>query len=113
MAIINVRPIQFALVALLVLLITSTAVAGSPRPQVSAMATETIIHRFSDKITTYGQTPLAGVTVGKNGALFGVTQNGGLACKLYPANGCGTVYELTPPAAGQTIWNFKILYKFK
>ena len=44
------------------------------------------------------------------GALYGTTYQGGsgTACP----GGCGTVYRLTPPAAGQTLWNEQVLWSF-
>ena len=45
----------------------------------------------------------------KAGSLYGVTGGGGsTTCR----GGCGTVFKLTPPAAGKTVWAETLLYKF-
>jgi uncharacterized repeat protein (TIGR03803 family) len=43
--------------------------------------------------------------VGKNGALYGTTPNGGRFFK-------GTVFELTPPATSGGAWTEKVLHSF-
>ena len=53
-----------------------------------------------------GQTPDSSVLVGKDGVIYGVAADGGTADK-------GTVYMLTPPAAGKTAWTETTLYSFK
>jgi uncharacterized protein YceK len=56
-----------------------------------------------------------GVVSGPDGALYGATGGGGTnnaGCGSGAGNGCGTVFELTPPAAGQTAWSFKLLHSF-
>jgi uncharacterized repeat protein (TIGR03803 family) len=53
-----------------------------------------------------GQNPTYGtVTFDSNGNLYGTTLSGG-------ANGYGVVYELSPPASGQTAWTETVLYSF-
>ncbi|MDD5273480.1 MAG: hypothetical protein PHU14_12260 [Methylovulum sp.] len=52
-----------------------------------------------------GALPLAGLVSGNNGKLYGTTYSGGLH-KL------GTVFELTPPVAGQTAWSVQTLVDF-
>jgi hypothetical protein len=64
-----------------------------------------------------GEAPAAGVAVGKNGALYGTTQFGGSATSACPPSysvlpGCGTLYELTPPAAAGGAWTEKVLHSF-
>ncbi len=50
------------------------------------------------------------------GNLYGVAQYGGTDMTLCTVNGialgCGTVFELSPPAAGKTQWQFSTLYTF-
>jgi hypothetical protein len=54
-----------------------------------------------------GALPDDGLVLGKNRALFGMTNRGGAS------SGCGTVFELTPPSlAGQKLWNEAVLYRF-
>ena len=52
-----------------------------------------------------GATPWAGLIADKAGNLYGTTSSGG-------ASGKGTVFELTPPAKGQTAWTETILHSF-
>jgi len=73
---------------------------------------KTTIYRFegvNQKAEKDGSYTASGLLVGK-GALYGTTFQGGSGS--YCAGGCGTVYRLTPPAAGQTLWNEQILWNF-
>lgn len=61
---------------------------------------------------------LAGVTIGPNGSLYGVTiDGGGGQCPAEFANGCGVVYNLQPPAsvckASSCPWTETPLYAFQ
>jgi uncharacterized protein YceK len=69
--------------------------------------TETILYSF--KGGGDGYAPYS-TLVTRGGVLYGTTQSGGFSCNIY---GCGTVFSLTPPAAGHTVWTFKTLYQFK
>jgi uncharacterized repeat protein (TIGR03803 family) len=61
---------------------------------------------------TDGANPHAGVISDSNGVLYGTTwRGGGTGC--VSSLGCGTVFKLTPPAAGQTKWTKEILYRFQ
>jgi uncharacterized repeat protein (TIGR03803 family) len=65
---------------------------------------ETMLYNFGDA----SGDPVAGecaITLDKSGALFGTTGQGG-------ANGGGTVFELDPPASGQTAWTETVLHSF-
>ena len=76
--------------------------------------TETVIYSFSG-LNGDGAYPSASVVLGKNGALYGATQYGGDAtanCSYYGASGCGTVFELTPPALPGEPWTETILHSF-
>jgi uncharacterized repeat protein (TIGR03803 family) len=67
----------------------------------------------SDKLTTLyrfkgypdGQNPSGPIATDKSGDLFGTTETGG-------ATNLGTVFEVSPPASGQTSWTEKILWDF-
>ena len=50
--------------------------------------------------------------LGVVGALYGVTEFGGILCDG-GTNTCGTVFMLKPPAPGQTKWTETVLYRFK
>jgi uncharacterized repeat protein (TIGR03803 family) len=54
---------------------------------------------------TDGAYPEAGLIRDASGRLYGTTYQGG-------AVGDGTVFMLTPPAAGKTLWTEKVLYSF-
>jgi uncharacterized repeat protein (TIGR03803 family) len=56
-----------------------------------------------------GYSPFNGVTLGDNGVLYGATYFGGNGT----AQGCGVVYQLSPPQKGQKGWVETILYRFQ
>jgi uncharacterized repeat protein (TIGR03803 family) len=70
--------------------------------------TETVLYSFKDG--SDGFAPEGALAI-RDGVLYGTTNAGGNACEL--AVGCGTVYSLTPPASGHTVWTFKALHAFK
>ncbi|HEY6765256.1 MAG TPA: choice-of-anchor tandem repeat GloVer-containing protein [Candidatus Sulfotelmatobacter sp.] len=69
--------------------------------------TETILHEFSGPPGD-GEFPLAGLLIGKGGALYSTTFSGG--------NGtggcCGTVFSLTAPISQGGSWTESILHNF-
>ena len=67
--------------------------------------TETVLYNFTGGANGDGAYPGASVAVGKNGALYGTTPNGGRFFK-------GTVFELTPPATSGGAWTEKVLHSF-
>lgn len=66
---------------------------------------------------TVGSNPQGGVSIDAKGELFGTTHNGGslVSCPVtqYVNPGCGAVFELLPPSAGNTKWTAKLIYGFK
>jgi uncharacterized repeat protein (TIGR03803 family) len=68
--------------------------------ETSAAAHETVLHHFQSKD---GANPSAGLIFDGFGNLYGTTENGG-------SYGYGTVFELTPMAAGG--WTEKVLHDF-
>jgi uncharacterized repeat protein (TIGR03803 family) len=64
---------------------------------------ETLLHSFGPPSQAYG--PMAGVTIGSGGDLYGTTAYGG-------ARGCGTVFTLKPPASPGGPWAEGTLYSF-
>jgi uncharacterized repeat protein (TIGR03803 family) len=69
-----------------------------------AVAGERLLYSFSGGVD--GAQPTGGVIADASGALYGVTASGG-AAQL------GTVFKLTPPAAGQTQWSERVLHAFQ
>jgi uncharacterized repeat protein (TIGR03803 family) len=65
----------------------------------------TPIYGFQGGLANDGAGPQGDLTIDSSGAIYGMTANGG------PANQ-GTVFRLTPPAAGQTQWSETLLYSF-
>jgi uncharacterized repeat protein (TIGR03803 family) len=63
---------------------------------------KTVLHSFG---LEKGLEPRAGVIIDPAGILYGTTYSGGI--------GNGTVYRLTPPAAGETAWTEDTLHVFK
>jgi len=62
-----------------------------------------------------GDGPRGKLLAGPNGSLFGTTQLGGLSSDsaCFPEElGCGTVFQLLPPAPGGSRWTKTILYSF-
>ena len=90
----------------LLLAVVSTGIGVQAQGQVF-----TTLYEFkggADGTLSGGNGQPNGVTVGKNGRLYGATYAGGAnSCGTY---GCGTVYELTP-TSGAT-WNKTVLHNF-
>jgi len=76
----------------------------SPPASGSGVWSETILHTFQG-YPGDGGVPLANLTLDSAGNLYGTTLIGGAAQ-------AGTVFELSPPAPGQTLWSESILYEF-
>jgi uncharacterized repeat protein (TIGR03803 family) len=80
-----------------ILMFVGDAIAAGP--------TERVLHRFRGGKD--GSAPSAGLIADKAGNLYGTTTNGGAgSCQ----GGCGTVFELSPAAAGR--WTETVLYSF-
>jgi uncharacterized repeat protein (TIGR03803 family) len=76
--------------------------------------TETLLYEFKGKGGNDGESPNGGLVIDGQGNLYGVTAYGGTGdCVLLgvPA-GCGTVYEVSPPAEKGGAWTETILYSF-
>jgi uncharacterized repeat protein (TIGR03803 family) len=77
-----------------------------PAPGKTAWARATL---YKFKGGADGKNPFNVQILNGSGALVGTTVNGGAtSCE----GGCGNVYKLTPPAAGQTAWTKTVLYPF-
>jgi len=68
--------------------------------------TENILYRFTG---SRGSSPVGGLVLDPAGNLYGTTVDGG---NLNCLPGCGTIYELSPPAVARGDWQETILYSF-
>ncbi len=66
--------------------------------------TETVLYRFAEEGAD-GASPVAGLVISKNGAIYGTTQWGGLSKN-------GTVFELKPPEAAGRDWAYSVIHRF-
>ena len=75
--------------------------------------TGTAIHSFGGG-SGDGCESLAPLTAGPGGVVYGTTVVGGpgTPCGAYVSTGCGTVFELTPPATGGGAWTETVIYSF-
>jgi uncharacterized repeat protein (TIGR03803 family) len=81
-------------------------------PGANGQYTETILYSFQGGVAGDGSWP-RGVIRDGQGNLYGVTQLGGFGYgqSICNADGCGTVYELSPDSSGQ--WKETQLYVFQ
>jgi uncharacterized repeat protein (TIGR03803 family) len=70
-----------------------------------------VLHTFQGG--SDGSYPFATPVVDNSGAVYGTTLYGGGGCPSLTTDGCGTVYKLTPSAAGSGPWTETVLYRFK
>ena len=77
--------------------------------------TETVLYVFQGNTSGDGATPFGGLVIDSAGNLYGTTGYGGTGnCILLGTLvGCGTVFELSPPAKQGGAWTETILYSFK
>jgi uncharacterized repeat protein (TIGR03803 family) len=77
--------------------------------------TETVLYIFKGHAQSDGATPEGGLVIDQAGNLYGTTGYGGSGpCTLLGgAVGCGTVYELSPPAKQGDPWRETVLYSFR
>ena len=74
---------------------------------------ETVLYCFQSMLD--GKNPIFALTQDAAGALYGTTLYGGDGPCLDVMStliGCGTVFRLSPPAYGQTVWTKTTLYSF-
>jgi hypothetical protein len=89
----------------LMLLVVLCAFIGAAFSLATAQ-TENILHRFNPNSSTDGNDPGSGLVADKAGNLYGTTRQGGGTAD------CGIAYEMSPPAAGGTVWMETILHDF-
>ena len=90
-----------------------------PRTADPATWTETVLHVFGFPLSIDfhdGSTPSGKLIVDNHGNFYGATVYGGMVGPSVPAecriSGCGTIYELSPPAPGGTYWTEQLLHIF-
>jgi uncharacterized repeat protein (TIGR03803 family) len=81
----------------------------TPSAQPGGVWKETVLYRFSGGED--GFYPLAGLAMDRAGRLFGTTEYGGYFSS-YCGSGCGTVFELVPPAASGNPWTYAVIHQF-
>ena len=83
----------------------------SPPAGGSGSWTENVLYTFTG--ASDGSTPEAGVIL-YNGNLYGTAAYGGdlSGSNCVALNGCGVVFELSPPSGGSGPWTEKVLYTF-
>jgi uncharacterized repeat protein (TIGR03803 family) len=78
--------------------------------------TETTLYAFCGNYNGYhcpdGDNPEAGLVLDKVGNLYGTTRLGGSEPCPGDSEGCGTVFELSPPSAPGGAWTYTVLYNF-
>jgi uncharacterized repeat protein (TIGR03803 family) len=80
--------------------------ALTPPPRPGARWDMKILHEFPKSGNTDGSSPTGAVVAGAHGMIFGATSLGG-------SQNCGTVWQLTPPAAAGGRWTEQILHDFQ
>ena len=86
-----------------------TVFALTPPPTPGDPWTEGVLYSFPG--APDGNDPVAGLIIDQSGTLYGTTLYGGLISSSR-ANGSGTVFTLTPPAAAGDSWAENIIYSF-
>jgi hypothetical protein len=87
------------------------AISLAAIPTQSATAHSKVIGLFEFDGTS-GAYPDGGVITDRHGTVFGTTTTGGNSPCL-AESGCGTIYALSPPAAGAKSWTLNVLYNFQ
>jgi hypothetical protein len=87
----------------------------SPPPQKGGKWTEAVLYVFKGHNQNDGSSPSGGLIADDAGNFYGVTGYGGSGpCVLFgTATGCGTVFELSPPAQKGGAWTETVLYNFQ
>lgn len=82
--------------------------------QQNGVWTETVLYVFQGNAKNDGASPFGGLVTDRSGNLYGTTAYGGTGdCVLLGSKvGCGTVYELSPPAQQGGAWTETVLYSF-
>jgi hypothetical protein len=85
----------------------------SPPAIGSGSWTETVLYTFGTNSSSDGAIPCCNLVYDHAGNLYGVTEAGGNGSKsLCLSAGCGTVYEMKPPAVSGGAWTQTTIYNF-
>jgi len=87
----------------------------SPPAQKGDPWTETVLYVFKGNTNNDGAEPFGGLVIDGAGNLYGTAGFGGTgSCSLLGTlMGCGTVFELSPPAQKGGAWTETVLYSFQ
>jgi len=83
--------------------------AAIPFSALAAPSAQTI---FSFDVGPEGAKPRSGLIMDQAGALYGTTSAGGNTSDCFRVPGCGVVFQMVPPPAGQTAATQTVLYTF-
>ncbi|HLW88650.1 MAG TPA: choice-of-anchor tandem repeat GloVer-containing protein [Terriglobales bacterium] len=72
--------------------------------------TETVLYAFQGG--SDGEFPFSGLILDQAGNLYGTTPDGGGLGQVCGLDGCGTVFELSPPSQPGGSWTETVLYRF-
>jgi len=90
----------------------SVAILIAAAPTFLVAQTENILYRF--QAGSDGSCPSSALVADQAGNLYGTTvYGGGTNCNFYGTLGCGTVFELSPPATPGGAWTETVLYRFQ
>jgi uncharacterized repeat protein (TIGR03803 family) len=88
----------------------------SPPKQKGGQWTEKVLHRFAGVAEGAkfgdGASPNGGLVIDTTGNLYGTTFLGGYNCPHNSNQGCGTVFELSPPTSSKGAWDEKLVHVF-
>ena len=82
----------------------------APPTTVGGEWTEAAIYSFQEE--SDGEFPTGGLVFDKAGNLYGVLEEGGFTGNPNCIRGCGTVFQLTPPATTGGAWNETVIHSF-
>jgi hypothetical protein len=82
----------------------------SPPKQKGGKWTEKVLHSFAGGKD--GAYPSGALILDSKGAVYGTTYFGGYNCPHNSNQGCGTVFELKPPATKSSTWIENVIYRF-
>src|SRR3984957_18654661 len=87
----------------------------SPPTQKGGAWTETVLYNFQGSQSGDGASPAGSLGIANSGNLYGTTGYGGTGdCVLLGTKeGCGAVFELSPPKMKGGAWTETVLYSFK